>query len=581
MKHFLWQGAAIAAIALLSTSSPLLAQTPVSSEEKSQAWRSILDHSFPRLVVVLSFDQMRADLLTRSSRHFLPAYGSGGKYGGFRWLMEDGANMVDTHFQHVPLHTGPGHATIMTGAAPRYSGIIGNSWPTETGLTVNCVGDSDAQTIGAPDGPMRRESSSPKNLIAETVGDVLKMSNNRKSKVYGIAIKDRGAILPSGHNADGAVWFDSNHGLWVTSTWYTTGTLPTFALRANEGKIAERYVGKEWDYLLPEEVYDISMPEGVKGVGDARGLPATFPKKLGTAGAGANKDYFNHMIFTPYGNEMVFETAKLAVEHEDLGQDLYPDILTVSFSTTDLVGHSWGPHSREAQDTIIRADRQLSDFINYLDSAVMGGMDNVLVVLTGDHGAAPLPEWTQEMKMPSERILYEDVAAAAEDALAKAFPDKQTTGLIIFSDPHVVFRTAQFEERGIDIQQATDVIAERLRTVRGISAAYTRQQIQSGQLPNTRQAQFVTNGFNPERCGEIVVLSDQFFYNSRSKTGTTHGTGFNYDTHVPMVFAGAHIKPGIYTDRADVRDIAPTLSFLLGITAPASSEGRILGEIIK
>jgi len=579
MKCLSLHSRVLAAATALLLSTPLLAQSSAANSDKSETWRSVLDHNFPRLVVVMSFDQFRADLLSRLSHQFLPAYSSDGDVGGFRWLMENGAAMVDNHYNHVPMHTGPGHATIMTGAAPRLSGIIGNDWGTSTGLRVNCVGDPDAHTIGPAGINPRKGSSSPRNLLAQTVGDALKISNNSLSKVYGIAVKDRGAILPSGHNANGAVWYDS--GKWVSSTWYTTSTLPTFAQRFNELNVSDRWLGEEWDYLLPKEAYKISMPEGMKGVGEGRGMPATFPKPLSEPGQPANKDYYNKLIMSPFGNEMVFETAKMAVQYEELGQDIYPDILTLSFSTLDLIGHTWGTNSPESHDTILRADRQLANFFKYLDNSVAGGLDNVLIVVTGDHGGATLPEWLQEMRAPSERIMYDVVADAAEAALAAAFPDKQTTGLIQFGDPAIVFRTAQFEKRGIDTEAAAEVVAKGLRNLRGISAAYTRKQIESGDLPRTQFAQMVTNGFNPHRSGDVIVLSDQFFYNSRSKTGSTHGTPYNYDTQVPLLFAGSAIKPGVYTNRTDERDIAPTLSFLLGISAPASSEGRILGEIIR
>lgn len=565
---------------LLLVSSSLFAQRST-SENGGETLRSILDHSFPRLVVVIAFDQLRADLLTRFSHQFQPAFGVSGDVGGFRWLMENGATLADAHYNHVPLHTGPGHATIMTGASPRSTGIIGNSWHTSAGLSINCVGDPDTRTIGVPTGPTRRGSSSPEKLLAETVGDALKLANNRQSKVIGLGIKDRGAILLSGHNADAAVWFDSSYGKWLTSTWYTSTTLPMFAQRANENGIADRWIGATWDYLLPREAYKVSMPEGREGVGSARGLPATFPKQLSRPGAAPDQDYYNHLIFSPFGNELVFETAKLAVEYEQLGQDIYPDILTVSFSTTDLVGHSWGPHSAEMQDTIIRADRQLSNFLNFLGNYVPGGLDNVTIVLTSDHGAAPIPEWTNEMKFPAHRVLYEDVVKAAEAALAEAFPDKQSTGTVLFADPHLRLRMPETAQRGIDVDAAAEVIAKKLPDIEGISAAYTRKQIETGALPRTRLAEAVTNGFYPPRAGDVVVLSEQFYYNSTSKTGTTHGTSFNYDTHMPCVFVGRQIKPGLYLERSDIRDIAPTLSFLLGLSPPASAEGRILSEIIR
>ncbi len=580
MKQSLWQiRVLIAANLLLLSTTPLLAQD--NPPLKGDTYRAILDHNFPRMVLVLTIDQLRADLLSRYSHQFVPAFGADGEVGGFRWLMEKGAVMADAHYNHVPTHTGPGHATILTGASPRKSGIVGNAWHTSTGLTINCVGDPDEVTIGVPGSAVRRGSSSPKNLLAETVGDALKLANNRQSKVVGIAIKDRGAILPSGHNADAAVWFDTRYGKWVTSTWYHPTALPEFAQRANDANLADRWLGAEWDYLLPQEAYKISMPEGAEGVGSARGLPSTFPKNLSEPGAIADNDYYSKLTASPFGNEMVFETAKLAIEYGQLGQDLYPDILAVSLSTPDSVGHYWGPHSRESQDTMLRADRQLSNFLNFLGSTVPGGLDNVTIILTGDHGAVPLPEWTHTMKASSRRVLYKEIVAAAEKALGTEYKDKKTTGTVMFYDPYIRFRMPVLESQKIDIGIATKIIADKLREVDGISAVYTREQIEHGNLPNTQEAQYVTNGFNPERSGEMVLINDQYFYNSTVDTGTAHGSAFNYDTQVPVIFVGNHIQPGVYTDRTDVRDIAPTLSFLLGISAPASSEGRILSDIIK
>lgn len=550
------------------------------AQPSHSTWKDILDHKNPRLVVVMSFDQFRYDLLTRNSNHMLPATDPAtGKHGGYRWLTDNGATLADAHYHHLPLHTGPGHATIMTGAAPRYSGIIGNSWYTTAGISMNCVGDPASKPLGVPQSRASRGSSSPRNLLAETVGDALRMANNRQSKVYGIAIKDRGSILPSGHSANGAVWFDSTYGRWVSSDWYADG-LPEFAQHFNENRLAEKWFGKQWDYLLDKSVYEISMPEDSPGVRGGGGLPSTFPKPLSEPGSKPDKDYFGKLIFTPFGNEMVIDTAKLAIEHQELGKDEITDILTLSFSTTDLIGHAWGSHSREAQDNMLRTDRYVADLINYLDENIEGGLENVLIVVTADHGVAPLPEWSREFNLEAARV-PDRVVETAEEVLATAFPDKQTTGIVLFSDPHVVFRQHEFIERGIDMEKATDLIAEALRKLPEVQAAYTRDQIQSGRLPHTRLAQFATNGHNPDRCGEIIVISNPFHFNSRGTAGTTHGSGYNYDTHVPIIFAGKTIKPGVYTDRADIRDIAPTLSFLLGITAPANSEGRILSEILK
>lgn len=580
MTRRAWLARAILAANSLLVISSLAAQS-APPDGRSSTMRSILDHNFPRLVLVLTFDQVRYDMLTRYSDKFLPAYGSGGEIGGFRWLMETGAVMADSHYNHVPLHTGPGHATILTGAPPRKTGIIANSWYTSSGLSINCVGDPNERTIGGTSTAIKKGSASPRNLLADTVGDELKLANNNQSKVFGLAVKDRGAILPAGHNADAAVWMDVSQGRWVTSTYYTSGTLPTFAQRANDSKIADQWIGKEWDYLLPEEAYKISMPENSPGAAEINGFDSSFPKRLSEPGAAPDKLYYNQLCTSPFANELVLQTARMAVEYEQLGQDLYPDILAVGFSTPDKMGHAFGPHSRELQDCMLRADRQVSSFFNYLNGAIPGGLDNVLIVLTADHGAAALPEWINAHKMNAGRTHYDSVIGAAEAALAEKWPDKQTTGIVLYTDPNITFRKPVAAKQGINIEKAAEVVAEKLRDLKGINNAFTRKQIVNGNLPLIKEALAVTNGFNLERSGDVVVISDPFHFSTRYPTGSTHGNVYNYDTHVPMIFAGSKIRTGVYTKPVDQRDIAPTLSFLLGILAPASSEGQILSDIIK
>ncbi|MGI8907335.1 MAG: alkaline phosphatase family protein [Candidatus Sumerlaeaceae bacterium] len=555
---------------------------PDSEPQSRETLTSLLDHDYPRLVVVMSFDQFRADYLTRFSDLFVPAAGAGGSVGGFRYLLEHGAFHVDAHYNHVPMHTGPGHATIMTGAAPNGSGIVGNEWLTTDCRSLNCVEDNSLRTIGGPQRPMQRGGSGPTNLLADTVCDSLRMSNNFQSKVVGIAIKDRGAILMAGHNPNGVVWYDSGIGRWVTSSYYTTGTLPKFAARANQERISERWFGKEWDYLLPKENYARSHPEGFKGAGNARGMDATFPKKLSDSSTKPDTNYFERLPYTPFANEMIFETAKMAVVDEELGADAIPDILCLSFSPNDYIGHVYGPNSAEVQDMTLRTDRYMADFLNFLRLEISGGLDSVVVVVTADHGAAPLAEYAgQGMKLDAGRYDGSLLTNAAEEALATRFPDKDTSNIVQMGEPFIYFRQSLLQERAIDAAEARKAIALRLRGMPGIFAAYTRDEIQNHQLLPSQISESVYNGFHPERSGDVLLLSKPFWYPTRNNTGSTHGTGFNYDTHVPMVFAGSMIRPGLYTKRVDVRDIAPTLSVMLGISAPASSQGVVLGDMLK
>ncbi|MBX7243934.1 MAG: alkaline phosphatase family protein [Candidatus Sumerlaeaceae bacterium] len=543
--------------------------------------KAILDHKRPKLAVLLVFDQLTAEYLTRFSDQFLPAEGSDGKKGGFRWLQEKGAYYADAHYTHVPTFTGPGHATIMSGANLADSGIIANDWVTSAGLNVNCVGDPNARVVGAPIS-RKLSSASPVNLQVSTVGDELRLSNNGQSKVIGIAIKDRGAILPSGRNSNATVWFDSGVGKWITSSYYGEA-LPGFAERANREKLADRWVGEKWDYLLPKENYNRSHAEGAaKGETDARGLGTTFPKIIAPDGV-ADKEYYERLIFTPYGNALTFETAKLAVEMEKLGQSGQTDLLTVSCSSPDLAGHSYGPQSPEMQDMVLRTDRQISDFLNFLDKALPGGLADTYVILTSDHAVAPMPDWAADFgKLDGSRILYSRLTSEAKAALAERFPDKTSETLVTkFGEPYLYLHLARLADSGIDRRAAQEAIADRLRRIPGVYTTYTRYDIEHGLLPKTSASDAIYNGFHPERSGEVLVLCEPFKYASSSSNGTTHGSRFNYDTHVPILFCGNGIKPGTYAGKVDVRDIAPTLSFLLGIKAPSGSTGRVLDEMLR
>lgn len=563
---------AVAQFALAETEPPVRAE---------QTLHSILEHDYPRLILVMSFDQLRADNLTRFSDLFLPAMGTGGAVGGFRWLMEHGAVYADAHYNHLPLETGPGHATIMTGAAPSGSGIVGNEWVTTEGRVISCVEDASLHTVGGPRRPLQRGGSGPMNLLAPTVCDELQLSNNRQSKVVGISIKDRAAILMTGHNADAAIWYDAGIGSWVTSSYYTTGTLPKFAARANQERLADKWLGKSWDYLLPKENYVRSQPEGFKGMADARGMPTTFPKKLSESSTQPDANYYQRLPYTPFGIEMIVETAKMAIEDEELGSNAVPDILCISFSPTDAIGHMYGPNSPEAEDVMLRSDRYISDLLNFIRVTISGGLDNVVIVVTGDHGVSPMVEYAQQVKLDAGRFELNWYVKGAQEALATRFPDKDTSNIVQLAEPYLFFRQNLLHERGIDVVEARKAVAEKMRLLPGVLAAWPREEVEHHRLPPSNMADCIYNSFQPERSGDVVFVNKPYWYPTLSYTGSTHGTTFNYDTHVPLIFAGANIKPGLYTARADVRDIAPTLSVLLGICAPACSQGVVLGEMFK
>jgi predicted AlkP superfamily pyrophosphatase or phosphodiesterase len=540
--------------------------------------KSLLDHQYPRLVVVLVFDQLRQDYLARFSHQYLPAMDAAGKPGGFRYLQEKGAHFADAHFTHIPTFTGPGHSVILTGAPLGSTGIIANDWITSGGGKINCVDDSEAVAVGEE---TTKTGSSPVNLLASTVGDELKLATGNQSKVVGLAIKNRGAILLAGHNPDAAVWFDSDTGSFISSTYYAKSGLPKFAARANSERVADRWVGKAWELLLPRDQYPFAHREHVEGQGDGRQLGWGFPKKLGDR---PGKVYWDKMTFSPYGNEMLFETAKMAVQDEGLGQDAIPDLLGCSFSSNDLAGHSYGPHSTEVQDFTLRTDRQLADFFGFLQSSVEGGLDNVVIVLTSDHGVAPLPEWAAEScKLHSGRILYDAVAKAARRAVAKQFPEVPNADKLVYgyAEPYIYLNKEMFEELRLDIFTARRRVAEEIRMLEGVHSVYTRDQIENNMLPPSRVGESITNGFHATRSGDVVVTAEPFWYSSSGPLGCTHSSAYTYDTHVPVLFSGKFIQPGTYAGRVTVNDIAPTLSLLIGCEQPSSSQGRILTEMLR
>jgi predicted AlkP superfamily pyrophosphatase or phosphodiesterase len=567
----------ICAFALLAALTTVRAASdgPVAPEVA----KDILDHRHPRLVVVMVVDQLLGDYLTRFSDQFLGA-GNAVEPGGFRYLMERGAHFADAHYSHIPTFTGPGHSVVMSGAPLSRTGIVANDWITTQGARMYCVGDAETQVVGAP-AVRRFGSSSPRNMEAGTVGDELRLATNGAAKVVGIAVKDRAAILLSGRNPDAAVWFDSASGKWVTSTWYTTGTLPGFAQGVNEAKIADRWLGKKWDLLLPGEAYSRSHASGAaRGTQKAAGLGGGFPKALGDQ---PDKDYYARVTFSPFGNEMTFEVAKAAVRDERLGHDAAPDILALNFSSVDLAGHSYGPNSPEMQDMILRTDQQVADFLGFLAKELPGGLDAALIVVTSDHGVAPIPEWASDFaRLDAGRTLFTRFYDEASSAVARRFPDKDTRNLVTgFAEPYLYFNQPLLETLGIDRVAAQEAVADAYRRLDGVHAVYPRWQVERGQLPPSRIAAMIANGFHPERSGDVFVLMKPFWYASSSPAGTTHGSGYNYDTHVPILFAGRGVRPGTYIARADVKDIAPTISFLLGVKPPSSSEGRILGEMLR
>jgi predicted AlkP superfamily pyrophosphatase or phosphodiesterase len=495
----------------------------------------------PRLVLAIVIDQFRYDYLLR----FRDEYTS-----GLAHLLKDGAVFTDAHYLQAATVTAVGHSTFLSGATPSMSGIIGNDWyDRESGKVITSVYDPATKTVGGIPGAV---GSSPRRMLVSTVGDELKMRNS-DSKVFGVSIKDRSAILPVGHMADGAYWYDPDSAHWVTSTYYRS-VLPDWTKKLNDEKTYQRYVGAKW---LPFDAKDESA------------------KPFCTMVAGTEDRYCGGLEATPWGNDMIEEFAERAIAAENLGRHAGSDILAISFSANDYVGHAVGPDDPAVRDISIRTDRLLGKLFDYVEQRV--GAGNTLVVLTADHGVAPVPEVNQSRKMPGGRLSDGRLAMTITDALTKRFgPGKW---LLPGAAAMPYLNLELVHSRRLNLAEVERVAAEAARTQDHIARVYTAYDLQEGAVQRDDIGRAFSLGFFGPRSGDLFILPEPYYL--FESTGTSHGTPYGYDAHVPVVFLGAGIKPGAYSQRIAVNDIAPTLAALLEVEQPSGSSGHILREILE
>ena len=524
----------------------------------------------PKLVVLISIDQFRGDYVERYSPYFLPAKVNG-KIGGFKFLMETGAHFRSAIHNHIPTATGPGHATLMSGSEPAYDGIVSNDWfDREKGKSIYCVYDPLVECVGGKSDP-----ESPRNLLVTTVGDELKMATNGRSKVVGVAVKDRAAILMAGHAADAVVWYEPSTANWVTSSWYApTKQLPTWIAAYNSERQVDKEAGKVWEPLLPNDDYIITRKAPAeKPSPNDKTFSHQFDSKLGKA-------LFSGVITSRFGNEMTFAVAERAVAAEKLGQHDVPDVLVINLSSNDYVGHQYGPNSPEVMDMTVRTDRLLSEFMNQLNSSVPGGIDNVAMVVTGDHGVVPIPEESNDIyKTGVIRNVGESVVKAVSGALTSKFGEGSwVLGGTMF-EQNLYLNRDLAKSKGLKMADVEEAAAEAADSVKGVFRAYTRSQIRTNQVPAYPWRERLINGFNDQKGGDVMVLEAPGNY-SYSGTGTGHGAIWDYDAHVPILFRAKGIKPGIYLNRVHTSDIAPTICRLLGIEVPSGNVGVPLVDTI-
>ena len=516
----------------------------------------------PKLVVGIVVDQMRYDFLYR----YADKYSS----GGFKRLMNEGFNCRNNHYDYAPTVTAAGHAAIFTGSIPSINGMIGNEWFNQkTGKSVYCVEDSSVRTVGSDS---KAGLMSPKNLLVSTITDQLKIANNFQSKTIGIALKDRGSILPAGHTANAAYWFDSKNGAWITSTFYMND-LPQWVKNFNALKMPQKYMAEGWKTLLPIEEYTESTGDNQTYEAKLSGEKTpTFPHEL-AAQAGVN--LLEVIRTTPFGNTLTKDFALAAIQFENLGKSPKTDFLTISFSSPDYVGHAFGPNSIEIEDTYLRLDKDIAEILTSLDKSL--GKNNYLVFLSADHGVADVPGFSQSQKLPAGVLDYGETMKEVKSALKTAFGEGE---FIRAEDNSQLYLNANImEEKKVSYTQIYEIVRKTLLRRDDVTDVVDLHNLANSTLPNY-QLNYIKNGFNPRRSGDITLVLNPSWFSGR-KQGTTHGSVYSYDTHVPLLFYGWKIKAGETTIRTNISDISPTVADLLNILEPTGSVGNVISGVKK
>lgn len=517
----------------------------------------------PKLVLVISVDQLRADYMDRFRRHF--------GAGGFNLFLERGARFAQGRYEHSTTSTCPGHAVILTGSYADVNGIVGNDWyDAGRGAEEYCSADRDVRLIGSD-----LEGRSPRNLIGATVGDEMKVQTGGSARVITVSMKDRSAIMLGGHLADAAYWIEDT--LFVTSTYYRD-EMPAWAREFNRSGAITDYRGTRWERLLPAAAYDAVGPDSVPAEEDDAG-GRTFPHVIGSAG-GSHTAFVEAFDQSPFGNEVVADFAMRAISAEQLGQDSVTDLIGVSFSANDRVGHAYGPESHEVMDVTVRLDRTLERLFEFVDREV--GLENVLVVLTSDHGVSPMPEVlaARHPRSSARRIHPDTVAAAVNAALDRRAGGAPGAEWIAWHDqPDLHLDTALLRARGIGLAEGEEIARAAVASVPGIHVALTGRERAEQRRAGSASGDVLS--YHPGRSGHVYYHAAPYYYVDDDPTGASHGSRWMYDQQVPILFYGSRIEPGTYYTPAAVADIAPTLSALLGVLAPGGSRGRVLSEMLR
>jgi predicted AlkP superfamily pyrophosphatase or phosphodiesterase len=498
----------------------------------------------PKLIVVIVIDQFRGDYLERYRDQFGDA--------GFRLLLDHGAYFSECNYDYANTRTAPGHATLFTGAYSNGHGLVANDWwDFKTSHSVAFVEDENTKIVGVPGD---QAGASPHNLLADTLGDEMKLATQGKSRVFAVSLKDRAAVLPGGFAADAAYWIEPKSGAWVTSTYYRN-ELPKWTQDFNAANRAAKYWDRDWR--------------------DAQGhtLRSTAHRKSSKDGADAG--FYEVVGPTPFANEYELDFAKELMVYENVGRGPATDLLTISLSPNDILGHQVGPDSPEMQEMALALDRELADFFNFLGHQI--GLVNVWIALSADHGVSALPDAAKKLRIPAANLDSAKLDAQINAALIARFSPGHSANFVKLEYPLVWLNNDAFVALRVKEKDAETAVGEALKQA-GLRGFYTKSQLAEDEIPDTPLGTKYRNSYSPE--GSWYVMGIPEIYTVGSAKGTDHASPYSYDTHVPLLLYGLPFQAGTYRAPSEPIDLAPTLASLLGINAPTHSVGRVLTEAL-
>lgn len=513
----------------------------------------------PKLIVGLVVDQMRWDFLYRYENRY--------RSDGFKRLVGKGYSYDNALIPYVPTYTAVGHSTIYTGSVPALHGIIGNNWfDRQSGKGMYCTTDTSVRSVGGTGTPGQM---SPKNLWSTTITDELRLATNFKSRVVGIALKDRGAILPAGHAANAAYWYDA--GKWITSTFYMD-ELPSWVSSFNAKDFAGKMMTKDWETIYPLSTYTMSTVDEKHFESNIPGLKTnTFPHKLSSIG----KEKYEAFKFTPFANTFTLDFAKEAIVNEKLGQAGATDFIAISLSSTDYIGHTFGPNSIEAEDMYLRLDADVAGFLKFLDNKI--GAGNYLIFLSADHGAAHSVGFLDENEIPAGAFNEYAMRDSLNKLLNEKFAIKKAVADL--QNYQVYLDHAMIKSEGKNVEDVIAVVKSHLRSLPFVTNVVELKNLPCENLAEPVKTMLV-NGYNGVRSGDIQFVNKPAWFDGFTK-GTTHGVWNPYDSHIPMVFYGWGIKPGKSFKNVSMTDIAPTIAAMLKIQMPNANVGTVLTDMLK